>query len=160
VAEPVPVARESTPIQTVTESRPQTPASAPGTRAGEGGSGATTGATSTRTDAHATAAGREPSPAAMAPDLPAIPLAYGVNPAPTYPASARRRGIEGEVVLEVWVDESGQATRLLVRAASGHAGLDRAALDAVARWRFRPAQKQGKAVAAVALVPVRFRLTD
>lgn len=95
-----------------------------------------------------------------APDLPAIPLAHGVNPSPAYPASARRRGIEGEVVLQVWVDAAGLATRLAVHSASGHPGLDRAALEAVARWRFQPARKQGQAVAAIALVPVRFRLTD
>jgi outer membrane biosynthesis protein TonB len=37
-------------------------------------------------------------------------------------------------------------------------GLDEKAVEAVAKWRFRPASKNGQPVAVTALVDVSFRL--
>lgn len=123
-------------------------------------SGGEAGATGAVVPVRSVAAGSGTGAVAAVPDLPAIPLAHGVNPPPEYPASARRRGIEGDVLVQAWVDESGQATRVSLHTASGHAVLDRAALEAVARWRFQPARRQGRTVDAVALVPLSFRLSD
>jgi len=80
------------------------------------------------------------------------------NPKPLYPLVARKRGFEGRVVLQVTVMINGSATNVQVKTGSGHAQLDRAALEAVRRWRFRPAQRGGKPVNAVLDVPVVFRL--
>jgi protein TonB len=47
-----------------------------------------------------------------------------------------------------------------VMATSGHPSLDSAAQSAVRQWRFIPASQAGRPMAAVAEVPVRFRLND
>lgn len=80
------------------------------------------------------------------------------NPAPRYPYAARRRGQEGRVLLRVEVLPSGEAGQVEVMASSGVVSLDRAAADAVRRWRFRPAQRGGVPVRATVQVPVRFAL--
>jgi protein TonB len=80
------------------------------------------------------------------------------NPAPSYPASARRRGQEGRVILRVEVLPNGDAGDVALEKSSGIASLDRAALKAVRRWRFVPASKNGRSVAATVRVPIRFAL--
>ena len=84
--------------------------------------------------------------------------AYLNNPPPEYPPLARRRGLEGTVFLSVAVCAEGRPTQLEVRTTSGSAHLDRAALDAVRRWRFVPARAGGQAVASRIVVPIVFRL--
>jgi protein TonB len=80
------------------------------------------------------------------------------NPKPDYPRQARRRGLEGQVVLEVEVRADGRPGRIDIVASSGHAILDRAALEGLRRWRFQPARHGGRAVDATLRVPVSFRL--
>lgn len=79
-------------------------------------------------------------------------------PAPHYPESALLRRIEGRVVLRVAVDTDGAVSTLQVEQSSGDPALDRAALAAVAHWRFYPAQENGVAVACEVRVPVSFSL--
>jgi len=80
------------------------------------------------------------------------------NPKPVYPDSARRRSRQGRVILRVEVGPDGAAGTVAVDESSGDADLDAAALDAVRRWRFRPALRNGFPVAAQVRVPVRFAL--
>jgi protein TonB len=80
------------------------------------------------------------------------------NPAPAYPYAARLRGQQGRVLLQVEVLPSGDAGAVAVAQSSGYEGLDRAAQQAVRRWRFHPAQQNGHPVAASVQVPVRFAL--
>lgn len=80
------------------------------------------------------------------------------NPAPVYPFAARRRGQEGRVVLDVEVLPDGGAGAVSVARTSGVVSLDRAALEAVRRWRFRPARRDGRPVRSTVRVPVRFAL--
>ncbi|HXV23309.1 MAG TPA: energy transducer TonB [Alphaproteobacteria bacterium] len=82
------------------------------------------------------------------------------NPWPRYPTAARRRGIEGEVLIAVTVGADGGAEHVEVLRSSGHSMLDRAAIEALARWRFEPARNAGQAVAGTIEIPVTFRLTD
>ena len=49
----------------------------------------------------------------------------------SYPALARRRGWEGEVVLSLDLDNRGRVARIEIEQSSGHRILDRAALDAL-----------------------------
>jgi len=83
---------------------------------------------------------------------------YLSNPHPPYPAESRGAGEEGSVQLTVQVDARGRALSVTVERSSGFARLDRAAIEAVRRWRFRPATRAGMPVAASVTVPVRFRL--
>jgi protein TonB len=89
-------------------------------------------------------------------DRAAAPLAG--NPHPRYPTQARSRGHEGRVLIQVSVLGNGRVGSARVASSSGHGSLDRAALKAVKRWRFRPALRGGKPVAATLTVPVVFRL--
>jgi len=114
--------------------------------------------------------------AAAAPRMPATPqthaaqtppvsapeyrAAYLENPQPPYPISARRRGLEGTVVLRVEVLANGSCGRLEVKNGSGHEILDSAAAQAVKSWRFAPARRGGDALAAWVEIPVTFRLKD
>ena len=82
------------------------------------------------------------------------------NPRPRYPRFARSRGHEGRVLIRVAVLGNGDVGHVVVAQSSGHRSLDRAALAAVKRWRFRPALREGEAVAATLTVPVLFRLEE
>ncbi|MBW8366553.1 MAG: energy transducer TonB [Arenimonas sp.] len=86
-------------------------------------------------------------------------LAYDVHPAPRYPRLALRAGLEGRVTLRVLVDEQGWPRTVEIERSSGHRELDRTAREHVlAKWRFHPAQRQGRAISAYALVPIDFAL--
>lgn len=89
-------------------------------------------------------------------DREAIPLQS--NPSPGYPRLARRRGEEGRVLIRVAIRADGRVERVSIARSSDHKLLDRAALDAVRQWRFRPALRAGRAVTATLTVPVVFRL--
>lgn len=94
----------------------------------------------------------------------ATPPRYGfgsaANPIPRYPQLARERGWEGVVVLAVQVGAGGEALSVGIAKSSGHGLLDASAVDAVRRWRFEPARRAGIPIAAVATVPIRFRLEE
>ena len=77
---------------------------------------------------------------------------------PRYPESARRRGIEGTVLLRMRITEQGRVEDVRVERSAGHAELDQSAIDAVRRWRFEPARRNGVPVAEPVQLPVVFKL--
>lgn len=77
---------------------------------------------------------------------------------PRYPESARRQGIEGTALLRFQVLTDGRIGEVLVERSAGHPDLDLAAVQAIKRWRFEPARRNHRAVAAWAVLPVEFRL--
>ncbi|WP_313465575.1 energy transducer TonB, partial [Stenotrophomonas sp.] len=85
-----------------------------------------------------------------------MPVA-GQSPPPTYPAAALRRGESGSVVVRVDVDATGYANNITVIQRSGSRELDRAATDAVRRWRFSPALSNGQPVPGSIEVPFDFK---
>lgn len=89
---------------------------------------------------------------------PRFDAAYLNNPPPSYPASSRRLGEEGRVVLRVFVTAEGRTNDIRIERSSGYARLDRAATDAVSRWRFVPAAQLDRPVGAWVLVPISFAL--
>lgn len=70
-----------------------------------------------------------------------------------YPPEAIARGLEGEVLVLVFLDESGTAVAARVERGSGHAILDEAAVAAARTLRSLPADAPRET-----LLPVRFRL--
>jgi protein TonB len=78
--------------------------------------------------------------------------------APPYPKRALAQNQYGVVTVRALVDERGHAQDIRVYGSSGYPLLDRAALEAVARWDFLPAVHDGKPVAAWVEVPVRFNI--
>jgi periplasmic protein TonB len=94
------------------------------------------------------------------PALPTPPVGIADNPKPEYPLAARRRGIEGRVVVQAVVPPSGENPWVGVLRSSGHDVLDRAALAAIKNWRFRPATRDGQAIEAGVDIAVVFRLDN
>jgi periplasmic protein TonB len=80
------------------------------------------------------------------------------NRAPVYPPEAQRNGWEGVVRVRVRVGADGSCLSATIEESSGVPLLDRAALDAVARWRFHPATAEGDPIEADVVVPIRFSL--
>jgi periplasmic protein TonB len=80
--------------------------------------------------------------------------------APTYPARARERGTEGWVDLEFTVARDGTTRDAVVRAAEPAGTFDRAALDAVKRWRYEPRVVGGTVVEQRVETRLRFRLSE
>lgn len=89
---------------------------------------------------------------------PRFDMAYLNNPAPAYPGVSRRMKEQGRVILRVLVSAAGEAQNVEVRTSSGSQRLDRAAVDAVRRWRFAPARRGAESISAWALVPILFEL--
>jgi protein TonB len=82
----------------------------------------------------------------------------GYQVRPSYPANARRLGVQGTTLLSVFVAADGRVADVVVKQSAGHPELDQAAADAVRRWRFEPARRGNEPVAMWVLLPVEFRL--
>ena len=101
-----------------------------------------------------------PVTAKLAPEAP-TQLAHprgGYQVRPSYPSSARRIGAEGTTMLRVYVALDGQVTDVVVDRSAGHPDLDRAAVDAVRRWRFEPGRRGAEPIGMWVRLPVQFVL--
>jgi protein TonB len=173
---PVETARVEPPAPPVAPPPPPTPppaatpsmpaASAPAAPSGRGPLAPADAALSTSGDALPTQSG-PPAPARPAPSVAALPPdgvtqtaipRGGYQVKPSYPASARRAGVQGTTLLSVFVAVDGHVSDVVVKESAGHPDLDRAAADAVRRWKFEPARRGSDAVAMWVLLPVEFRL--
>jgi TonB family protein len=76
---------------------------------------------------------------------------------PDYTDDARRRGVEGDVVLEIVVRHDGTVGNVRLVERLG-AGLDERAVAAVRQWRFKPATLRGTPVDVEVEVAVEFKL--
>ncbi|MCF1427747.1 MAG: energy transducer TonB [Shewanella sp.] len=76
--------------------------------------------------------------------------------APYYPGLARRRGMEGVVMIEVLFNRFGEQLSLAMVESSGFGILDDAALAAVREWQFAVPSEDGDQFKV--RVPVRFNL--
>ncbi len=84
---------------------------------------------------------------------------YRVPPRPpVYPRQAQRRGQQGEVLLRVDLSARGEVAAIRIERSSGYRLLDGAAEKAVRGWQFKPALKDGVAVASYVRIPVNFVL--
>jgi protein TonB len=77
---------------------------------------------------------------------------------PTYPFRAKRRGVEGKVVVRFLVDKQGRVSQSTVVRADPEGVFEQSALKAVRQWRFQPGTKDGRPVATWVQVPIRFEL--
>jgi len=78
-------------------------------------------------------------------------------PNPEYSEEARSAKIEGDVVLWIIVSDKGKVTRIRIARCLGY-GLDEKAVQAVSKWEFKPAKKDGQPVAVQLNVDVAFHL--
>jgi TonB family protein len=81
------------------------------------------------------------------------------KPQPQYPPIALRQRVDGIVEVNALVDEMGDVAETKLKApAGGRTGLNEAALDAVKKYKFRPATKDGVPVRVWFSVKVAFVL--
>lgn len=74
-----------------------------------------------------------------------------------YPQKAKDTGIEGQVLIQVKVDETGKAIEHNMIKSSGNEELDNEALRAIKELsKWIPAKKSGKPVSGFAHIPVKF----
>lgn len=76
---------------------------------------------------------------------------------PEYPEMARNAGIEGTVVLEVYIDETGMVQKVRVVKGLGF-GCEEAAIKKVQATQFIPANMGGKPVAVRQIITFEFKL--
>lgn len=94
-----------------------------------------------------------------------LPVSQVANPPllvsrvmPNYPRQARLRGVEGLVLLEAILDLEG-GIEDNIKVLQSIPSLDQAAVEALRRWRFRPARdRENQPVRVILEVPVRFVL--
>jgi len=79
------------------------------------------------------------------------------HPDPEYTREARNAKYQGTVILSVVVDKKGHAKDIGVVKPLGM-GLDKKAIEAVKRWRWRPGTKGGRPVDVPARITLNFRL--
>jgi periplasmic protein TonB len=111
------------------------------------------GGTGTARVATVAAAPAPPKPETFTP-----PVESRSNTPPQYSAAARRKEIEGVVVVGFDVLENGTVTNVTI--VSGPPDLRDTVLKSVATWHFSPARRGGKPVRYHVTKPIRFRLSD
>jgi protein TonB len=86
-------------------------------------------------------------------------IAYGNQTRVDYPVESKRNHEQGTVLLRVLVDADGTVQTVEIEKSSGFQRLDRAARDAVRKWSFHAATRNGLTHSAWALVPITFNLS-
>lgn len=81
-----------------------------------------------------------------------------MQPEPVFPFNLKQEVDRAEVVVDFIVDTRGE-TRDIRATSSTHAGFEQAAIDGVAKWRFRAGMKDGRKVNTRMRVPIRFIVT-
>lgn len=95
---------------------------------------------------------------AMGRDSDIVPL---VRVQPVYPPREAARGIEGWVLLQFDITASGAVANVIVVESEPGTAFDKAAADAVARWRYNPRVVNGQAVERVGVrTRISFDLED
>jgi len=77
-----------------------------------------------------------------------------------YPPIAREAGIEGTVILQIFVSEKGFVEEVVVQKGIPETGLDEAAVKAVKQVRFEPALQRDRPVGVWVAIPIRFHITS
>lgn len=87
------------------------------------------------------------------------PVAVSAEPTIQYPPALYERRVQGDVVLRLFVNATGELVPDSTRVAesSGFPALDSAALAGVTALRYAPARRRGVPVATAFLQPVEFR---
>jgi TonB family protein len=77
---------------------------------------------------------------------------------PVYPDIARDSKVEGDVVLLVYIDTSGNVRNAIVQSSPGLPALDKAAKKAAMKCKFKPAKQQGVPVGVWYSIVMQFRI--
>ena len=105
-----------------------------------------------------------PPPPSEGPNVKFIPYDKPPKPVipirPLYPEIAQEAGIEGTIYIQFFIDKKGNVTEAYVMKGIPNTGLDEAALNAVKKSKWKPAQQRDKKVGVWQTVPVKFELTS
>lgn len=77
---------------------------------------------------------------------------------PNYPSALLNKGIGGRVLVTCTVGTGGEILNLSIKQSSGRPELDQSAMNAIKKWKFKPAVKGGKKIKAVCLIPLNFEV--
>jgi len=94
----------------------------------------------------------------MAADPFIVRPALATHAAPAYPPEAIRWHHQGTAMVSLVVDVHGMPRDIRIERSSGFPELDRAALEAVQHWTFKPGLKYGQPSDAKVAIPVTFNL--
>jgi protein TonB len=108
------------------------------------------------TSAPANKGDNDNGPVVLAEDLADAHVSYRVQP--VYPYAARRKGVEGAVVIKVSVNTDGTVGP--VRVLSGNTQLAPSAVEAVKQWHYEPYYASGQPVVFQTQVTVRFQASS
>ncbi len=77
------------------------------------------------------------------------------TPPPVYPQDMKAQGVSGMVVLDIVIDDKGNVTQAEVVKSTADA-FNAPSVEAVSKWVFKPARKDGSAVWVRLRLPVKF----
>ena len=75
-----------------------------------------------------------------------------------YPEIAKEAGIEGQVVVQAFINENGIVEHCLILKGMPGTGLDEAAINAIKKTKFKPAKQRDRNVGVWISIPVTFKL--
>src|SRR5690606_11995133 len=75
--------------------------------------------------------------------------------APDYPEALRRDAVSGLVMVKCSIDEQGNVVEAAAEKSS-NASFERPAVEAVKKWKFKPAKRDGAPVALTISIPIKF----
>jgi protein TonB len=78
---------------------------------------------------------------------------------PSFPNDLHDKGISGVVMVNVLIDTQGNPQDLKV-AKSSNSEFEEPALEALKKWKFKPAERDGSIVALRVVIPIRFSADD
>jgi len=93
-------------------------------------------------------------------DDPPVPVGgYGaIQRNIVYPEIAQEAGIEGKVIIQAFIDDKGRVQGMSVLQGIPNTGLNEAAMAAIKKTRFKPAQQRDRPVGVYISIPVNFKL--
>ena len=75
-----------------------------------------------------------------------------------YPEIAKEAGIEGQVVVQAFINDVGVVEQCLILKGMPGTGLDEAAINAIKKTKFKPAKQRDRNVGVWISIPVTFKL--
>lgn len=78
---------------------------------------------------------------------------------PEFPYELRRSGVSGIVLVNCLIDDSGSVQDMKVEKSSNDAFVQ-PAMNALKKWKFKPAQENGSNISVRVSIPIKFTIHD
>ena len=79
---------------------------------------------------------------------------------PVYPDLAQEAGVEGQVIVQCFIDKQGKVKETIILKGVPKTGLNESAITALRKTRFRPAEQRQKKVGVWITIPIHFTLQN